>query len=302
MAGVRRLSPHFVLVTLAGADLCHAATHREDQRVKLIFPAAGGLMDVGNTEAESADWYDAWRATPAARRGHLRTYTVRDVRPQDGELDVVMVRHGGGAACRWLDRAAVGDELILIGPDARSSGSGTGRDWEPGTATELLLGGDETAAPAICSILEGLPAGGRATAFVEVPTAADILPFAPGSGVHLTWLPREGAAYGHRLVPAIEDWMRVNSAAIEPSRATAPQSLAEVDVDTELLWDSPAVRVAPEDHCVRGERCGSDFYGWFAGEAAVIRALRRTLVTEVGVCRRRVAFMGYWRSGRVAAQ
>jgi iron complex transport system ATP-binding protein len=39
-------------------------------------------------------------------------------------------------------------------------------------------------------------------------------------------------------------------------------------------------------------------YAWLAGEAAVIRTLRRHLVAECGVDRRAVAFMGYWRRGR----
>ncbi|WP_406317271.1 siderophore-interacting protein [Streptosporangium sp. NBC_01639] len=39
-------------------------------------------------------------------------------------------------------------------------------------------------------------------------------------------------------------------------------------------------------------------YAWLAGEAAVIRTLRRHLVAERGLNRRSVAFMGYWRMGR----
>jgi len=42
----------------------------------------------------------------------------------------------------------------------------------------------------------------------------------------------------------------------------------------------------------------SRFCAWLAGEAAVIKTLRRHLVTGCGVDRRSVAFMGYWRQGR----
>ena len=38
-------------------------------------------------------------------------------------------------------------------------------------------------------------------------------------------------------------------------------------------------------------------YAWLAGEAGVIRTLRRHLVAERGLDRRAVAFMGYWRLG-----
>jgi iron complex transport system ATP-binding protein len=40
-------------------------------------------------------------------------------------------------------------------------------------------------------------------------------------------------------------------------------------------------------------------YAWIAGEAAVVRDLRRLLVHDLGVDRRDVAFMGCWRQGRV---
>jgi len=62
--------------------------------------------------------------------------------------------------------------------------------------------------------------------------------------------------------------------------------LEDVDVDTGILWEVPE----PADV--------SRFYAWLAGEAAVIKALRRHLVTDCGVDRRSVAFMGYWRQGR----
>ena len=42
------------------------------------------------------------------------------------------------------------------------------------------------------------------------------------------------------------------------------------------------------------------WYAWLAGEAGVVKALRRHLVQTVGVDRRSVAFMGYWREGRTS--
>lgn len=40
-----------------------------------------------------------------------------------------------------------------------------------------------------------------------------------------------------------------------------------------------------------------DTYAWIAGESWMVRCLRRSLVTELGVDRSQVAFMGYWREG-----
>lgn len=42
-------------------------------------------------------------------------------------------------------------------------------------------------------------------------------------------------------------------------------------------------------------------YAWIAGEAAIVRDLRRHLVRDLGVDRRWVAFMGYWRRGEAEA-
>ncbi|RPF28354.1 siderophore-interacting protein [Georgenia muralis] len=307
---VRELTPHFVRVTFAGEDLAWFGTDGLDQRVKLVLPGADGtLADVGAEDPEvilAGTWYARLRALPEPPP--FRTYTVRYVRPVAREIDVDMVRHDDapgpvGPAARWLAGVRVGDEAVVVGPDVRSRTSATGIDWAPGSAADLLLAGDETAAPAICSILESLPAGRRARAFVEVPTAADVLDVTVPPGTHITWLGREGRPHGDLLVPAVQQWVGANAEVVDDARAVAEQTLDEVDVDRETLWDSPVVQVLPVDLCGRGgERCGSDFYAWFAGEAAVIRTLRRTLVSEIGVCRRRVAFMGYWRLGRAEAQ
>ena len=40
-----------------------------------------------------------------------------------------------------------------------------------------------------------------------------------------------------------------------------------------------------------------ELYAWLAGEAKAITGLRRHLVRDVGVDKRSVAFMGYWREG-----
>jgi NADPH-dependent ferric siderophore reductase len=58
-----------------------------------------------------------------------------------------------------------------------------------------------------------------------------------------------------------------------------------VDVDSEILWESP-------------QEAHGGFYAWIAGESAAVKTLRRLLVRDHGIDRSRVAFMGYWRLGR----
>ncbi|GHD39797.1 siderophore-interacting protein [Mycetocola manganoxydans] len=295
VVAVRKLSPHFVRVTFTGDDLGGFGIDRLDQRLKIVFPLEGtGISEFGAAHPgtiSDGSWYTRWRALPDAERNPFRTYTVRAVRPHDREVDVDMVAHGdGGPASRWLNRAEPGDEVVLIGPDAASENSAIGIDWHPGDARCVLLVGDETAAPAICSVIESLPAWRKARAFIEVPSAADILPLDVPEGSEVTWLPREDLQPGAVLDPAVREWVARNRPMYRAALASSVQLVEDVDVDTELLWDSPEAQ-----H-------NGDFYAWLAGEAGVIKTLRRFLVSETGIDRKRIAFMGYWRTGKAEAQ
>ncbi|MEV4091737.1 siderophore-interacting protein [Streptosporangium saharense] len=290
--GLRRLSPSFLRVTFTGDDLDLFADNGFDQRIKLVL--RHGEHGFAHLPTGS-DWYARWRALPADRRNHFRTYTVRAVRHDLREVDVDVVMHeehpGGGTpgplgpVARWSRAVRPGDEAVLLGPDARHEGEPTGIEFHlPEGDGPVLLAGDETAVPAIASILERVPHDRRGEVLLEVPCAADVSGLREDvhvpDGLAVTWLPREGAEHGSLLVPAVRD-----AAERLPPAPAVPQSLPEVDVDAEILWEVPG----REDHRA---------YAWLAGEAAVIRTLRRHLVSERGLDRRSVAFMGYWRVGR----
>jgi NADPH-dependent ferric siderophore reductase len=302
---IEELSPSFRRLTFTGPDFGRFGTAGLDQRVKLVVPFADGSyggdfwFDEGGLDAGT--WYQSWRDLPEAERNPFRTYTVRAVRPatdeRPEELDVDFVVHTGadghtpdGPAAAWLARAAVGHEIVIVGPDDLSTDYRLGLDWHPGEAVDYLLAGDETAAPAICAVLESLPAGTRAKAFIEVPHTADRWPVETAAEVSLTWLARDEHAEGATpLLDAVGEWVQTHRDRIAPALAADAQELADIDVDVEMLWDSP-------------EAAAGRFYAWLAGESACIKQLRRLLVSEVGVDRHRVAFMGYWRLGKAEGQ
>ena len=293
VARVERLAPHFTSITFTGDELDRFGTAGLDQRVKVVLP----LPEVGFAAfPEGEDWYAAWRELPPQLRNPFRTYTVRAVRPHSREVDLVFVAHGdAGPASAWAASAAPGDEIVLIGPDEFSAGRTVGIDWRPGDVETLVLAGDETAAPAIASILESLPHDARGIAMIEVPSAGDRLEIVAPDGVEVRWLPREatGCTHGELLVPAVRDWVVRHLAA--RGRATAEADAADAELAAAEraesadapLWD------VPEGHSLDG-----DCYAWLAGEASAITTLRRFLVREAGLDRRQVAFMGYWRMGR----
>ena len=287
VARLTELAPHFTRVTFHGDDLEFFGRDLRDQRIKIVFPHSdGSFADFGQHDpGTGADWYARMRELPLDDRNPFRTYTIRAVRPRESEIDVDFVSHGdGGPAARWLLQASAGQELVIVGPEARSLHSAGGIDWHPGPAKQVLLAGDETAAPAISSILETLPDHVTAHAFIEVPDAADVLPLGR-RGDCVTWLARGERPHGESLIAAVRAFVGANRDYVLPALRDIPEQLADIDVDTELLWDSPV-------------EANADFYAWLAGESSVIKTLRRHLVSETGVDRKQVAFMGYWRLGR----
>ncbi|WP_022872157.1 siderophore-interacting protein [Nesterenkonia alba] len=307
---VQRLSEHFLRITVTGEDLVHFGPQQTagqqvetlpawDQRIKLFLPRAdGSYPELGlfaDPPASIMQWYTAWRQLDDTDRNPIRTYTVRAIRPQVPEVDIDFVIHteadgSTGPAAGWAVEAAPGDELIVIGPDRRAEVPGGGIDFTPGSARHLLLAGDETAVPALCAILEALPADYTGHAYLEVPTADDVLGVETGSGVLVHWLPRDGAELGTRLTTAVQHWAqtRQQQSSQQPARdRESGQQLPEVDAEG-ILWET----ATPEGY---GE------YAWLAGEAGVITGLRRYLVKEVGLSREQVSFMGYWRQGRPGA-
>ena len=297
VAAVSSLTPNFVRVTLAGDALAEFSSVGLDQRIKIVLPIPGhGFTDLPDGE----DWYAAWRALPDAVRNPLRTYTVRSFRPDAHELDIDFVAHGDtGPASRWVSECRIGDELRIVGPAVPSSADelpAGAAEFDPGAAGRILLAGDETAAPAICAILEALDVTTVGHVFIEVPTDADRLPVTAPAGVEVRWIARNGASHGVRMTDHVHAWASgVSTGAVLGSGAAAPAradgavgtvELADVDVDEQVLWDVPA---HTEQRPV---------YAWIAGEAGCVKELRRHLVRGVGLDRQQVAFMGYWRHGK----
>ncbi|GAA4368488.1 SIP domain-containing protein [Paeniglutamicibacter cryotolerans] len=308
---VDELGPGFRRITLTGAELEHFGTggHPLDLRVKALIPMlapdgsrvpVSGLEslrpDAWVTEAGQEGWYRKWLALDEMVRGSMRTYTVRALRPAGDprnagpgpEIDLDFVLHlehdgeklAGGPAAVWAAGARPGDRLMLLGPNAALCGPGYGGiEFRPGAARRILLAGDETAAPAICSILESLPAGLQGKAFIEVPEEGDIQHPVTGSAVNVHWLARAGRPHGELLSAA------VRAAVPTPGTVEPGDDPEDFDVDAGILWET-------------SEGSGADFYAWLAGEAGMIKELRRHLVRDAGIDGKQVSFMGYWRRGR----
>ncbi|MEU5343049.1 MULTISPECIES: siderophore-interacting protein [unclassified Streptomyces] len=275
----RRLSPSLVRVTFTGPDLRAFASDGRDQSLSLFLPRPGQQVPVMPMEYGDG-WRQAWIDTPEDVRAVMRSYTLRALR-QDAsgattEIDIDFVLHGtepgaatpAGPASRWAADAGAGDRAVLLGPSVADNTAIRFRP--PADADLIVIWADETALPAASAILETLPAGTKARVWLEVPHTGDRVEPTTSADAEITWL--------------VRDEMRD---AIPGNTQDEPPNEPQAD-GTPLALEAIRAAQLPSAQAP---------YAWIAGESGCVKALRRHLVREREIDRRRVTFVGYWRRG-----
>lgn len=157
VVAVTDVTPRMRRVELTAPDL-DVLDHQPGQDVMLIFAQAAGR--------------------PVHRR-----YTIRRFDRDRRLLELNFVMHGDGPAARWARSARPGDRIDVAGPRGKITVA-RDVDWH-------LFAGDETGLPAALAMMEALPPGVPASAFVEVDG-----PEEEQRAPNVTWLHRGGAAPG----------------------------------------------------------------------------------------------------------
>jgi NADPH-dependent ferric siderophore reductase len=155
VVGVDEITPHVRLITMASSDLVgFEYTPGQD----LLFAVPDGDLTL------------------------RRRYTIRRLDPAAGIADFEIELHDGrGPATHWAAKAEVGEHLEAIGPRG-------GISLRP-TATSHLFVIDDSAMPAAFALLEALPAGTPATAFLVTRHGAKSRPAPAGAPASsLLWL------------------------------------------------------------------------------------------------------------------
>jgi NADPH-dependent ferric siderophore reductase len=138
-------------------------------------------------------WLKVFVPVPEGERPHGRAYTVRWFDPATGKFAIDFVLHGDeGRASAWVARADVGDAFQISAVHPRS-----GFPIHPDAPHYLFLG-DETALPAIGSILEVLPPHVQASAVVEVEDSGEEQELRTDAALTVTWLHRAAQGSGSR--------------------------------------------------------------------------------------------------------
>ena len=190
VAGVTTLTPRLIRVTVGGPELDGLVIEQPAASVRLLLPSPG------SSELVMPTWNGNEFLLPDGSRPAIRTLTPLRLDPATQELDLEIVVHEGGAASAWAQAAQPGDKAAISGP-----GRGYPIDTE---AAGFLLGGDESALPAISQLLEVLPHDKPVHVAVELadPAARLELPKHPAATVEWLDLP-PGAPPGDTLVAAV---------------------------------------------------------------------------------------------------
>jgi NADPH-dependent ferric siderophore reductase len=155
----------------------------------MFFPVPGQERPAIPRASTGGPVWPAGEARPA-----IRTYTVRRFDDAEGELDVDFVLHAGhGPAAAWARDARPGSWVGVSEPGGR---------YEPDPSVDFhVLIGDETALPAVATVLGALRADGAAPVMTLVEVAdADEEQQLPGT---ITWVHRGERRAGEPLVDAV---------------------------------------------------------------------------------------------------
>ncbi|MEU3317877.1 siderophore-interacting protein [Streptomyces sp. NPDC006785] len=196
---VERVTPGTARIGFTADELPGLLEDRPDQQMKLCLPRDGQpeprLPECGSDDPYGMRWYEAYLAIPEAERPWMRSFTVRSYDRRRNVMTVDFVLHGaGGPASRWGAAARLGDVLGMVGPSSLYA-----RPLPE--ARRMLLAGDETALPAVATVLEALPAGTGAVVYAEVADAAEERELPPAAGgAEVRWVHRDR---GGSLVDAV---------------------------------------------------------------------------------------------------
>ena len=209
-----QLTPRMIRVTLGGDELVGFGGEGPDRRIKMFFPVPGQDRPAVPRATSGGPLWPTGAARPT-----IRTYTVRRFDAGANEMDVDFVLHEGhGPAAAWARDARPGAWVGVSEPGGR---------YVPDPAADFhVVIGDESALPAVATVLAALPGGAPGMAFLEVadPDEEQELP----GDATVRWVHRRGRPAGTPLVAAVRTatfpdgvghaWLSGESAAVKELR------------------------------------------------------------------------------------
>jgi NADPH-dependent ferric siderophore reductase len=246
VTSVSKLAPRLVSVLVSGDELDGFTDAAPTSHLKLFLPPAGA--DKLLLPEQGPDGSQVWNHDESLRPV-VRTYTPRRYNPASKTLEIQVVLHGEGPASEWAQQVGFGDEVAVGGPGGRFVLDEGAAHW--------WIAGDESALPAVGTLLDALPPAATAEVHLEVADVDDVVKLSKAislpseATVNVTWHHRYG-----------------------PGDYSAALEAAARDAD---FADGTKI--------------------WVACESGKMRDIRRYLTRERGIPASQLITRGYWRLG-----
>lgn len=230
-----KIAPRLVSVLVTGEDLDGFADAAPTSHMKVFLPAEG--QDAPSLPEFTPDGAVFDEEAP---RPTVRTYTPRGYDPATRTLEIQFLLHGEGPASAWAQRAKPGDKLAVAGPGGRFS-------LEPAT-DYWWLAADESAIPAVATLLEALPDTTTADVHIEVDGPDDEIELPGPAKATVTWHHRRARdAFGAELAAAAREsvlpadarvWVACEAAAMRDIRRffTRERAIPAAQLVTRGYW------------------------------------------------------------------
>jgi NADPH-dependent ferric siderophore reductase len=241
VAETDQLTPGMRRITFTGEQLASYPNDGPATHFKLLLPAPGqDHIELPVAGPDGMRWPDP--------RPVIRTYTPRFVDRAARRLTVDFALHpDGGPATTWAQTARPGAEAVVTG--ARGSYRiDPLADW-------TLLVADETALPAVGTILRDAPAGAQVSLVAEVAGEADELKFGTAADLAVTWRHHNGEGPGMAAAQAVRDlglpagrgavWVGLEAGAM---RAVRRHLIGVRGLDREQLYTRGYWKLGVSDH------------------------------------------------------
>jgi NADPH-dependent ferric siderophore reductase len=173
VVSVSRIAPRLVSVLVAGDSLESFRIEAPTSHVKVFLPLAGQDAPL------LPEFLPEGQVIPDDARPVVRTYTPRRFDEASRTLEIQFVLHGEGPASEWAERASAGDRIAVAGPGGRFTMDETVERW--------WIAGDESAIPAVGTLLEALPPSATADVHLEVADADDEIELPSPAKTAITW-------------------------------------------------------------------------------------------------------------------
>lgn len=155
---VEAINPRLMRITFGGPELDGLIVTEPGSSIRLLIPT------IAANELVIPTWRGNEFLLPHDVKPAIRTFTPSMVGASSNQLVLDVVLHGRGAASEWAAGVHIGDPAAVSGP-----GRGYTVDH---TASGYLIGGDESAIPAIRQLLRAVPPSIPTRVLIEV-TALD---------------------------------------------------------------------------------------------------------------------------------